>query len=66
VVAGDRLNKYGEFIIIDKIAKEYGYSHDDVFNLSWREVYTIVALSREQAYIEAKATRLKSDNDNIN
>ena len=59
LVAGDRMDKYGEFAMLDKIAKIYGYTHEQVFNLSWREAYTIHALNKEQQYIELKAGELK-------
>ena len=57
------MEKYGEFVLIDSIAQKYGYTHDQVFNLSWREVFTMVALGREQAYIENRATELKRQAD---
>ena len=57
------MNKYGEFAMLDKIAKEYGYSHDQVFNLSWREAYTITALNAERSYIEAKAGEMKREHE---
>lgn len=53
--------KYGEFAMIDKIAKDYAYTHDEVFDLSWREVFTIIALNSERAYIEARAGKLKRE-----
>jgi len=57
------MDKYGEFIIIDKLAKDYGYTHDEAFNLSWRQAYTIIALNREQAYIEYKSAELKRESE---
>jgi len=63
IYAGDRMDKYGEFVLIDKIAKHYSYTHEQVFNLSWREAYTIIALNREQAYIEHKATEAKRESE---
>ncbi len=63
VVAGDRMVKYGEFVIIDRIAGNYNYKHAEVFEMSWRDVYTIMALNREQAYIEYKATELKRESE---
>lgn len=61
MVAGSRMDKYGEFPIVNKLAKEYAYTHDQVFNLSWREAYTILALDKEQRYIEYMATNMKSE-----
>ncbi len=54
------MDKYGEFALIDTIASKYSYTHDQVFNLSWREAFTIIALGRERAYIEARVQELKS------
>ena len=62
--AGKRFEKYGEFPIIDKIAAKYSYSHDQVFNLSWREVFTMVALGREEAYVENLANEMKRNSEN--
>jgi len=63
MVSGDRLKKYGEFLMLDKIAKDYGYTHAEVFKLSWREAYTIHALNLERSYIEARTSELKSEHD---
>lgn len=60
VVAGDRLEKYGEFPLIDKLAKEYNYTHEQAYNLPWRVAYTIMALGRETSYIENEASRQKN------
>lgn len=49
--------------MLDKIAKDYGYTHDQVFNLSWREAYTIHALNLERNYIDAKVSELKTEHD---
>ena len=57
------MEKYGEFPVIDKLASDYGYKHAEVFEMSWRDVYTIVALNREQNYIEYKATELKRESE---
>jgi len=48
---------------VDKIAKDYGYTHEQVFNLSYREAYTIIALNREQFYIEQKTSELKRESE---
>lgn len=49
--------------MLDKIAQDYAYTHDQVFKLSWREAYTIHALGLERNYIESKATKLKQEHD---
>ena len=59
------MDKYGEFVIVDSLAKTYGYTHDQVFDLSWREAFTMVALNREQQYIESRAAELKRQADKL-
>lgn len=59
VAAGDRMKKYKEFPLIDSLARTYSYTHEQAFNLSWREAYTMIALNREQAYIEHVASEMK-------
>ena len=59
LASGDRFKKYGEFMLLDRIARDYRYSHDEVFNLSWREAYTIHALGLERNYVESKAGEMK-------
>lgn len=51
MVADNRLDKYGEWALIDSIAMQYSYTHDEVFALSWGEAMTIIAYNRERAYI---------------
>jgi hypothetical protein len=58
LVAGDKLNKYGDFTIVNKLAKDYNYTHEDAFNLSWRVAFTILALDKEQLYIETRAAEM--------
>ncbi len=57
------MKKYGEFTLVDRIAKEYNYTHDQVFDLSWREAYTIIALGNERQYIESRAMALKQQSE---
>jgi len=59
------MKKYGEFVLIDSLAKTYNYTHDQAFDLSWREAYTMLALNREQKYIEAKAGEIKRAADKV-
>ena len=49
MIAGDSLEKYGEFVIIDTICLNYNYTHEQVFNLSWSEVMTIIALNKDKS-----------------
>lgn len=57
------MQKYGEFVIIDNLAIRYNYTHDQVFDLSWREAYTMIALGREQQYIESRASEMKREHE---
>ncbi|GAG36376.1 unnamed protein product [marine sediment metagenome] len=57
------MKKYGEFAMLDSLAIKYNYTHDQVFNLSWREAYTMMALGREQLYIETKASEMKRESE---
>ena len=50
-------------MLLDRIAKDYGYTHDQVFDLSWREAYTIHALNLERNYIEIKSGEMKRDHE---
>ena len=54
MIAGDNLDKYGQFVIIDTICLNYNYTHEQVFMLSWSEVMTIIALNKDKAYIDAE------------
>ena len=57
------MDKYGEFVLIDKLARDYAYTHDEAFDLSWRQAYTIICLGREQSYIEYKSSELKRESE---
>jgi hypothetical protein len=59
LAGGDRLNKYGSFAQIDAVAKQYNYTHEQVFWLSWSEVMTIIAFNREALYVELTAQEFK-------
>ena len=65
-IAGDRMSKYGEFVIIDTICLNYNYTHEQVFNLSWSEVMTIIALNKDKSYIDGemhKANMIQSESN---
>jgi len=63
MAADGRLDKYGDFALIDMIARNYTYTHNQVAELSWREVMNITALSRERAYVEAKTYEIKRSSE---
>jgi hypothetical protein len=64
LAGGDRLNKYGNFAQIDAVAKQYSYTHEQVFWLSWHEVMNIISFNRESMYVELTAQEIKrKDNE---
>ena len=67
MIAGDSLEKYGEFVIIDTICLNYNYTHEQLFNLSWSEVMTIIALNKDKSYIDSELHRvnMKQSESNI-
>ncbi len=54
MIAGDRLDKYGEFLVIDTLCLNYNYTHEQAFNLSWSEVMTIIAINKDKSYTDAE------------
>ena len=40
---------------MDSIAREYIYTHDQVTELSWSEVMTIIVLRKKRSAIETRA-----------
>ena len=64
MVAGDRMDKFGEFVLIDTMCLNYNYTHEEVFNLSWSEVMFIIVLGREKASIEAEVQKLMQRESN--
>lgn len=63
VVSGDMMNKFGEFTVINKLARDYNYTHAEAFDLPWRVAYTILALDKTQGYIEYRAQELKHEHE---
>jgi len=53
IVSSKRLDKYGEFYLLDQMVRMYpAYTHEGIFRLSVREVYTMKLLTMENAYLE--------------
>lgn len=57
--AEGRLEKFGEWSLIDSVCKNYNYKHDEVFKLSWREVMTMIYYNRELKYIEDRVSDMQ-------
>ena len=53
------MQQFGEFTHIDKMAREYNYTHDQAFDLSWSEFMTILVLNRRRESVEYKFSELK-------
>ena len=57
-VSGKRFEKYGEFVALDSLCKAYGYTHEQVFKLSWVEAMTMILYNREFSYVDHKARQI--------
>ena len=44
--------------MLDSLCKTYGYSHEEVFKLSWVEAMTMVLYNREYNYVDFRATEM--------
>lgn len=54
------MKPHGDFVTIDTLVKTYpAYNHDDVFNLTVSEVYSMTLLNRQQAYISSRANEIR-------
>ena len=61
MVKAERLNKYGEFFLLDQLVKMYpAYKHSDIFDLSVSEVYTIKIMGMESAYLERQRNEVRT------
>ena len=56
---GEDLEQFGEFVHIDKMAREYNYTHSEAFELSWSEFITIIVLSRRREVVEHRFSEIK-------
>ena len=45
---------YGEFNVLNNLVKEYGFTHDEVFIMSVKDVYTLIDIGKRQDYIQSK------------
>ena len=55
---GERLGPYNDLIIIDSLAKLYGYSHDEVFHLEWDFINNLLYVHQLQDHIKEKMNKL--------
>jgi len=54
-----KLNPFNELITIDNLAKQYSYTHDEVFNLEWEFVYTLKYVHMLQGEVQTKANEIR-------
>ena len=60
IAGGDKLTQFNDLIIIDGFAKQYGYSHEEVFKLDWEFVYTMQYIHNLQDSVQKKAQEERS------
>lgn len=55
IAGSHRLEKYGDFGIIDHLVKAYGgaYTHDDIFDLDVGLVETMLLYNKDLTYVES-------------
>ena len=55
-----RLDKYGDFAIIDNLVKLYpNYSHDDIFEMSVVMVHNMILYNKDLSYIESRKEEIQ-------
>jgi len=66
VAGAHRLDKFGDFAIIDSLVKSYSgaYTHDDIFDLDVLMVHNMLLLAKEQAYIESGVNEAQKQSKN--
>ena len=57
----NRLDRFGDFVIIDSLVKTYKgvYSHDDIFNMEIPLVHNLILLNKELSYIESNTNDIQ-------
>ena len=58
-----RLEKFGDFVIIDNLVKTYGgaYTHDNIFDMDVVLVHNMILLNKMNAYIESRKADAEQD-----
>ena len=55
-----RLEKWGDFILIDQLCKTYPqYTHDKIFDMELITVNNLIILNREMAYVNSKTQEIQ-------
>ena len=55
-----RLDKYGDFALIDNLVRIYSiYSHDDIFNMDLIMVHNMILYNKELNYVESRKEEIQ-------
>ena len=55
-----RLDKYGDFALIDNLVRIYGiYSHDDIFDMSVVMVHNMILYNKDLNYTESRKDEIQ-------
>ena len=56
-----RIEKFGDFVIVDNLVKQYSgvYSHDDILNLDVLMVHNLILYNRNLSYIESRKEEIQ-------
>lgn len=55
-----RLEKWGDFILIDQLCKTYPqYTHDNIFDMELITVNNLIILNREMTYVNSKTQEIQ-------
>ena len=55
----DKLSNFHDVITVDNFAKQYGYTHEQVFSLEWNFVYELQYIHGMQANIQREASKIR-------
>lgn len=61
MAGGARLEKFGDFLVIDNLVKTYQgvYSHDDIFEMEVIMIHNMILLNNTLAYHESMKDEIK-------
>ena len=56
---GSKLSTFSDLILLDTFAKQYNYTHDEVFKMDWEFVYTLQFIHAQQNSIQSRANDIR-------
>ena len=56
---GASLATFSDLILLDTFAKQYNYTHEEVFNMDWEFIYTIQFIHAQQNSIQSRANEIR-------